>query len=424
MSGDAGETERGHFLPVRKRDLLDAILADPNLARGADPDGLREVNRLIASIFHFELYEKLEALKDTYFHFNPDIRAPDIDPAEREKAFAVLEGVLAETLRAANFSEVSQKEIERAHAEHALVPVKVRVLTDDFRVIRFFRRGRRLRHAEVRQFLGLRKKKIAFEQFDHVVLFAAYKSASEIAKRRRRAEPEDSVRYVAPGSVLIKYFRDVPAQDLNMLYPNVRIVMSHVDKLMLGVPAIVGGIPLMLNLIPALTIIFVVLGAYLGFTGTVEDSDVKKALAALSGLVAIGGFMMRQWVKFERQSLVYQKQLTENVYFRNVNNNAGTFDYLIGVAEDQETKEAFLAYAFLRAADQPLEKLELDRRIEHWLEERFGLHLDFEVHDALGKLERLGLLTCEGTRCGAVGWEDALLRLDRIWDDFFPYNRR
>jgi predicted transcriptional regulator YdeE len=63
--------------------------------------------------------------------------------------------------------------------------------------------------------------------------------------------------------------------------------------------------------------------------------------------------VLRQWVKYQRRSLKYQIELTDNIYYRNVNNNAGVFDYLIGAAEEQECKEAFLAYHFLRisAAD-------------------------------------------------------------------------
>ncbi len=51
---------------------------------------------------------------------------------------------------------------------------------------------------------------------------------------------------------------------------------------------------------------------------------------------------MRQWIKYEHQSLTYQKQLTENVYYRNVNNNSGIFDAIIGAAEEHmECKEAY-----------------------------------------------------------------------------------
>ena len=90
---------------------------------------------------------------------------------------------------------------------------------------------------------------------------------------------------------------------------------------------------------------------------------MKGAFAAMSGLVALGGFIMRQWMRYQRQSLMYQKELTDNIYFRNVNNNAGIFDYIIGAAEEQECKEAFLAYYFLQQG--PLTQADLDRASRH-----------------------------------------------------------
>jgi NADH:ubiquinone oxidoreductase subunit 6 (subunit J) len=118
--------------------------------------------------------------------------------------------------------------------------------------------------------------------------------------------------------------------------------MSGFDKVLLGVPALAGGVPILLNLWSTITVLFLVVGFYLGISAAVEESQLKTALAAVSGLVALGGFIMTQWVKYQRQSLKHQKELADNVYYRNVNNNAGIFDYIIGAAEEQECKEAFL----------------------------------------------------------------------------------
>ena len=156
--------------------------------------------------------------------------------------------------------------------------------------------------------------------------------------------------------MLIKYFRNIASSDLNALFPNVRVVMSLWDKLILGVPAILGGIPILIKLASTVTVLFLVIGFYLGLSASVHDDAMTGALAAMSGLVALGGFIMRQWMKYQRQSLMYQKQLTDNIYFRNVNNNAGIFDYIIGAAEEQECKEAFLAYYFLQQGSADAER--------------------------------------------------------------------
>jgi hypothetical protein len=124
-------------------------------------------------------------------------------------------------------------------------------------------------------------------------------------------------------------------------------------------------------------------------------------------------------VRFQRQSLLHQKTLSDNIYYRNVNNNAGIFGYIIGEAEEQECKEAFLAYYFLlTAADQPSEDA-LDRRIEAWLRQNFGSDIDFECNDALAKLDKLGVLRRDGGKLTVLPLIDALRQLDRVWDGFF-----
>jgi hypothetical protein len=226
---------------------------------------------------------------------------------------------------------------------------------------------------------------------------------------------------VRPGAVLLKYFRDIASADLNALFPDVKVVMGFRDRLMLGVPALIGGVPILLKLASTLTVLFLVASFYLGLSNAVRDEEMAGALAAVSGLVALGGFMVTQWVRFQRQSLLHQKILSDNVYYRNVNNNAGIFDYIIGEAEEQECKEAFLAYYFLLKDGAPTEDA-LDQRIEVWLKKTFGADVDFECDDALAKLERLGLLKRDGDKLSVQPLGEALIRLDRIWDNFFPFD--
>jgi hypothetical protein len=292
--------------------------------------------------------------------------------------------------------------------------------------VRFYRRGRHTEYFEVSEWFGLRRRKVEAEVYDDVVLMVAMKTHAEIASKRELKTLQR--RKIQPGSVLLKYFRNIASADLNMLFPNVRVVMSRLDKLALSVPALIGGIPIVLKLYATITVLFLVLGFYLGVSSTVQDKDMKLALAALSGVVAFGGFIVQQWVKYQRQSLKYQMELNDNVYYRNINNNAGIFDYVIGAAEDQECKEAFLAYHFLLTAAAPPTVEELDGAIEAWLLGTFGVALDFEVDDALAKLERLGLLKrqTEGRPgqdavcLSVLPLDGALAQLHRAWDNCFP----
>ena len=60
--------------------------------------------------------------------------------------------------------------------------------------------------------------------------------------------------------------------------------------------------------------------------------------------------------------------------------------------------------------------------IETWLKDTFDVDVDFEVDDALGKLDRLGLLTRDGERLSVPPPDETLARLDRLWDNYFQYS--
>jgi hypothetical protein len=410
---------RDQFIPVRKSDIVEALLREDCLADAAEREGFRQLSRLLGLVLHYEFFDELERVKDAYFHFSPRATgAPAAAEADREAAYAALTEALGGVLARANFVEVPAGEIARSYRERGLMPVKVQAPVGDYREIRFFRRGQHRERVVQPARFSVRERIIECDVHDDVVLLAAAKPVAELAGkakrfRRRRRKP-------APGAVFIKLFHDIASADLNTLLPDVKVVMNRRDRWVLGVPALVAGVPLVLKLAPTLTILFVLLGVQLGYSGAVEEDGLKTSLAVLSGFIALGSFVAHQWLKYQRTALRYQVEITDSIYFRNESNNAGVFDALIGAAEEQEWKEAVLAYHFLRA--EPSTGDVLDRRIEAWLQQRFGVAVDFEVDDGLAKLRRYGLLA-EGEGClSVVPIGEALQRLDRLWDGFFAFD--
>jgi uncharacterized protein DUF3754 len=312
---------------------------------------------------------------------------------------------------------VSREEIERSHREDSIVRIKIRAPVENFREVRFFRRGHHQEIALTDAWFGFRKREAEFKVYDDVVMLVTVKETVPTSVGRKKKSRQSKLR---PGAVLLKYFRNIASADLNALFPDVRVVMSWRDQLMLGVPALIGGVPILIKLASTVTVLFLIVGFYLGYAGSVRDEEWAGALAAISGLLALGGFAVTQWMKFQRQTLIHQKALSDNVYYRNVNNNAGIFDTLIGEAEEQECKEAFLAYFFLLQSNGIDTHDALDRHVEAWLKQTFGADVDFESNDALEKLERHGIMTRNGERLAVLPLDQALLRLDRVWSDFFP----
>jgi hypothetical protein len=413
---------RDQFIPVRKADLIKTLLTGDELA-GPDKDKFLQLCRLLASIFHYEYFEQLERLRDDYYYFNPQLETTlRFEPEVLDAAYTDLVAALTKVLKGANFVELSKQEIEEAHHQRPFLRVSVKAPLNEFRDVRFFRRGHHRARMQAPRWFGLYRKSIDVEVFDDIVLLVAMKPLSEMKLKwelRRMAE-----RGIRPGSVFIKYFRNIRRMDLTTLFPNVRVVMGNLDRVMLWVPAVVLGTPMVVKVISTITVLFIVLGFYLGLrAAAIDDAQFSGALAAAGALAALYGFLMTQWIKYERQSLKYQKQITDNVYFNNINNNVGIFDYIIGAAEEQECKEAFLAYFFLLTAKEPLNQEQLDGRVEEWLKKNFNMDIDFEVDDAVAKLERLEVLRRDGDKLSVLGFDEALARLDYRWDNFFQFNR-
>lgn len=412
LGGAAAIRER--FIPVRKTDIVNTLIAHGRLASDREREKFRRLCRLLGAIYHNEYFDRLERLRDDYYYFAPDLDPhARFDQATQERAYADLVETFGSVMQKADFIEVSLPEIEQAHREHPVLRVEVESSTKDFREVRFFERGRHMETFEVRQWFGLRTRRIEAEVHDDVVLFVAVKpelKRRDVGRLRRSR--------LRPGAVLLKYFRNIATADLRTLIPNARVVLSLADKLSLGLPALIGAVPIGSQIVPTATALFLVLGAYLGMTGEVEGDRLKMALAALSGLAAIAAFIMRQWVKYQRQSLQHQKLLADNVYFRNLNNNMGIFDYVIGTAEEQETKEALLAYYFLFTANAPVMQPALEQSVESWLKKTFGVDADFVAEDALAKIERLGMLIREEGQLSVLPLDAALIHLDQVWANF------
>ena len=54
--------------------------------------------------------------------------------------------------------------------------------------------------------------------------------------------------------------------------------------------------------------------------------------------------------------------------------------------------------------------------------DQYHCQLDFEISDALGKLERMQLVTFDGENYQAPPLTQAKQRLDQRWDSIFNYN--
>jgi hypothetical protein len=402
-----------HQIPVARRVLVKA------LAEELEPDqatAFGELVRLLIATFHFEFHDLLEDMKACYAPLNPDDDGrgdEGADEAQLAEASNELTAKLGRALERANYVRLTGEAIEYAFREFSLFPLQLLVDFDMFDDYLVFYRGETLRQSEVKRWFGLRRTTIEVPTFDRVCVFIRFKPEGALSLQQRKQLHQHE-----PGSAILKLFRNIPKADLEMLFPNTQLRMRLRDKLLIGVPALVGGVPVALKLVPALLALAVLLGIQRG------EVNLTSIVAGLSGLVGLGLFLFRQWDKFQHRKVGFLKTLSENLYFRNLDNNQGVLTRLVDEAEEEEVKEALCAYRVL--LDEPgLDEATIDRRVEDWLRDRFGLELDFEIDDALAKLVRLGLAERDDEgRYRVLPVDQALTELDRRWDDFFSYHSK
>jgi hypothetical protein len=416
----AASTRSDRFIPFTKSDVIEMCLKDAQLTE-AEAKEFRDFCRILEALFHFEFHARLEKLKACYGPFNPDAdtrRIYNHSESERKNLQKQLVAEMTAVLNAANFEKVTAEDLKQALGEESLFQIRLEVDFDDFEDVIFFRRGKSIREETLVKFLGLWKKKFQFTNYERVAIYIKFKEKSYFDTQDRKNL------YFEPGSTIIKLFHNVPKADLEMLFPNSKVRMKTIDKVIIGVPAAISGIIVLVTKLGAsLLLVGSVLSFWLGFQEEEVQIKQQHLIALGAGLGTLGGFLFRQINKYKNRKIKFMKALSDNLYFKNLDNNAGVFYHLIDAAEEEELKEAVLAYYFLLNAKEALTQKALDDHIENWLAEKWDCHIDFEIGDAVNKLLRLELIDIDADRFRCVPLAAAKQKLDSIWDDFFKYNR-
>lgn len=409
------------FIPFRRRDLVD-MLDDAGYLAPFDRDGFRALAELLGAVFHHDFHARLEALKDAYVPFDPD---PDtrtvreLDDEQRAAARHQLVTGLGELLDDANFEPINDEELQRAFEDESLLELRLEVSFEDFEDVLFFRRGESVREEELTSLFGLRRRTVTFTNYEKVLVLVTFRDADHFADRDPDELPFE------PGSTILKLFQDVPRADLEMLFPNAQPRMRHVDKFLIGVPAVISGIVVLATkVLTTVGLLFLLVAFWLGLRDQPVELDQTTLVTLGVGLGSLGGYLSRQFTKFKSRKLAFMKTLADSLYFRNLDNDAGVLHHLVDSAEEEEVKEALLAWYFLRGSARPLTVDELDDTIEAWFTDHWDLDMDFEVDDGVAKLRALKLVEeRDDHRLAAVPVDEAMRRLDERWDHYFEYHR-
>jgi hypothetical protein len=415
--------KKDRFIPLRKTDLIQACLDDGRLSteqRGA----FKTLSQLIVSTLHFEYHHILEELKDSYAPFDPNsdtLAITQLTDEILQTKQDIFTDRFTQVLNAANFEKVTDQDLQEALSEESLFKVRLAVEFEDFADVVFYRRGEYQQTETISKFWGLLKQKITFTNYDKVAVYIKFKDADYFNQQKRTAtnfEPG----FADPGSTIIKLFQNVPKADLEMLFPNSQVRMRTIDKAIIVGSALVGGaVVLVTKLGASLLVLAGLLSYWFGFSRQDVTINTQQLIALGIGAGVLGGFIFKEWSKFKNRKLRFMKALADNLYFKNLDNNSGFFHNLIDSAEEEECKEAILAYYFLVTIGGAMTSEQLDKNIEQWFSEQFDFQIDFEIADALAKLERFGIVKSNDDQYVALSISAAQLQLDTQWDGLFNF---
>ncbi|XP_043706063.1 uncharacterized protein LOC122655791 [Telopea speciosissima] len=171
--------------------------------------------------------------------------------------------------------------------------------------------------------------------------------------------------------IYVKHFKNIPMADMEIVLPEKKNPsLTPMDWVKFLVSAVVGLVALVSSL-------------------EMPKADVWVIIAILSGLV---GYCAKIYFTFQQNMVTYQNLITQSMYDKQLDSGKGTLLHLCDDVIQQEVKEVIIAF-FILMEQGKATKEDLDRQCEELIEEEFGERCNFEVDDAVQKLEKLGIVS-------------------------------
>jgi len=414
-----GTRPRERFIPVTTYALIDRLTAPQTWPRGQ----ARAARRFFRYLEYWRRQQHsvgLANLLQAYEGFSPDSDllitrtfTPDERATLQKRVVSEIESILTQ----ANYVRIDPTDVAMILTKDSHYGLDLQVDFTAFEEVLIYYRGATNRRDERRRWQKFMRR----EEFDVPIfqrLFLLFKlkpfetRVLEVMKEQRvsRREAERIVRNmramiptgVNDSNIYLKLFKNIPRSDVEMVFPNTRVKFRLLDKLRLWVTGSAG----------------LGMGAF-GAAGKIAFAATNP-IAAAGAAVGLGGIAFRQAVNFLNQRQRYMVVMAQNLYFHSMADNRGVLIKLADRAAEEDVKEEMLLYSVLakeqaKRADLPA----IDAAIEQYLKASFGITVDFDLEDALGRLVADGLVIeeADGT-LKTLGPEPAAAHLDAQWDVF------
>lgn len=411
--------QRERFIPITRFALIDR-LTNPD---AWPPGEARHVRRFFRYLDYWRQQQynaKLLSLEQNYEPFSPDsdlliTRSYTDDERSRLKRRVVDE--IEYFLTQANYTRVDPSRVEIILTRDSYYGLDLQVDLQAFEELLIYYRGASARKDRRRTW----RKFMLKQEFDVPIyrrLFVLFKLKTEAQRieevmRQRDISQSQATRLVRgwrrmlPAEVSDRYiymklFKNIPRTDLEMIFPNTRVNFRLMDKLKLGITGGAGfGV-----------------GAF-GAAGKIALAATNP-IAAAGAIVGLAGICFRQAMNFINQRQRYMIIMAQNLYFHAMADNRGVGIKLADRAAEEDVKEEMLLYAVLAKEQVNARDLKaVDEAIEKYLLDTFGVTVDFDLDDALGRLKAEGLVTEDRDgNLSALPPAEAARHIDRKWDVF------
>ncbi len=403
------------FIPIGRQDIVDNLLAASHW-NNDERQNFNEFCKIFIALYHYKFHKYSESLKHCYTPFNPDndIIVQEHNDEDQRQILQQLTDETVKLLDKGNYEVLDKPALQKAMVADSYYGLNVHVDLDDFEQLVVYYRGSSMMEEYKRTWTSLfiQKKKIEIPIYKRLFLFLKFKTEDERVKELvAEGETEKKARKLVQKSrqnlpeefseehIFLKLFKNLPRSDLEMLFPNQQVRLKIFDKIRL---ALTGGGGTIFGIIKIIT------------------AAVINPITLIASVIGFIIIIFRQIMDIFTQKTKYMVTLSRNLYFHTLDNNFGVINNLVDVAEEEEAKEAILAYYFLYTqADQNHTQETLDRKIEKYIKDKYEVDIDFEVSDGIRKLHEEGILTEEDGILKVVDLKQACVCMDAKWDHFF-----
>ncbi|CAO2149107.1 unnamed protein product [Urochloa humidicola] len=171
--------------------------------------------------------------------------------------------------------------------------------------------------------------------------------------------------------IYVKHFKHIPMADMELVLPEKKNPsLTPMDWVTFLISAVIGLVTLISSL-------------------EMPKADIWVVTAIISGLI---GYCAKIYFTFQANMVTYQNLITKSMYDKQLDSGKGTLLHLCDDVIQQEVKEVIVSYYILMEQGKATIQ-DLDLRCEQLIKEEFGVECNFDVVDAVKKLEKLGIVS-------------------------------